>query len=52
MILSNVRMDSVRATYIHQEKFDEQYPANLLDELKGFDLVKYRACRRVGQISD
>ena len=37
---------------LSQEKFDEQYPANLLDELKGFDLVKYRACRRVGQISD
>ena len=30
---------------LSQEKFDEQYPANLLDELKGFDLVKYRAER-------
>ena len=25
---------------LSQEKFDEQYPANLLNELKGFDLVK------------
>jgi len=30
---------------LSQEKFDEQYPANLLNELKGFELVKYRAER-------